>query len=322
MSRVAVATAVALTGLLIVNATCAQSDAYADGLADRTAYENWFATLAPPEQAGAEYWASQRSLRNPGPCARTTHTENDRRIEAGCREAQRRLAPTDARRLSEPDYRKGWNAFQEVPYVASVATPIPLPITPPPPPPVMSVSPRPAFAGDGYAQQNVSNFTADDLPLIVETSRNNEIRFDRDYKGKVFSSPAIFGGASESLFRKGTYMLKFKVEGGYEQNIGRAAKRRVQCCSFGRVRVSYSYCVLQSLRQSICVFQRLCSASNNTVKPRNSGQNLYALLLRLLVSKRMPLMDAFSRHYLSTHVSEMFVTLGTVQRGKHCGRSR
>lgn len=36
-------------------------------------------------------------------------------MEAGCRDAQRRLTPTDARRLSEPEYRRGWNAFQEAP---------------------------------------------------------------------------------------------------------------------------------------------------------------------------------------------------------------
>ncbi len=106
---------VASVGMPLVNAAHAQSMAYSDGLADRTAYEKWFATLAPLERAGADYWASQRSLRNPGPCSRATSGESDRRMEAGCREAQRRLAPADARRLSESDYRFGWNAFQESP---------------------------------------------------------------------------------------------------------------------------------------------------------------------------------------------------------------
>ena len=31
-------------------------------------------------------------------------------------------------------------------------------------------------------------FTKDDIPLMIETSRTNEIRFDRDYKGKPFSA--------------------------------------------------------------------------------------------------------------------------------------
>lgn len=101
------------TSVLVVNPLHAQPLAYSDGLADRTAYENWFATLGPPERAGAEYWASQRSLRNPGPCTRATQEDSDQRMEAACREAQRRLSPTDARRRSEPEYRRGWNAFQE-----------------------------------------------------------------------------------------------------------------------------------------------------------------------------------------------------------------
>ena len=97
----------------------AQSQAYSEGLADRIAYEQWFATLDDQKKAGAEYWASQRSLPNPGSCTGPTNAESDRRMEAGCHEAQRRLAPTDARRLSEPDYRLGWNAFPEAPQAAS-----------------------------------------------------------------------------------------------------------------------------------------------------------------------------------------------------------
>ena len=85
-----------------------QPDPYADGLADRTAFENWRASLEPDEKAGADYWASQRSERHPGPCVRS---DGNSAWVVGCRESQRRLAPTDARRLSEPKYRQGWNAF-------------------------------------------------------------------------------------------------------------------------------------------------------------------------------------------------------------------
>lgn len=50
MFRLAVASALVaasagLAGLPIVNAAFAQSQAYSDGLADRTAYESWFSTL-------------------------------------------------------------------------------------------------------------------------------------------------------------------------------------------------------------------------------------------------------------------------------------
>ncbi|MGD0108771.1 MAG: hypothetical protein ABSC06_32750 [Rhodopila sp.] len=85
----------------------AQSTAYSDGLADRTAYETWISSLETGEKTGAAYWAGQRSLPHPGPCGHT-----DAPSDAGCREAQRRLAPADVRRRSEPDYRQGWNAFQ------------------------------------------------------------------------------------------------------------------------------------------------------------------------------------------------------------------
>ncbi len=129
MRALACAALAAFAGLLMANAAYAQSQAYSDGLADRTAYENWFATLSGQEKAGAEYWAGQRSLPNPSPC--TPQSGNsDAAWVAGCREAQRLLAPSDARRHSEAEYRLGWNAFQGSP-PAVVDTPQ----TPPPRPP-------------------------------------------------------------------------------------------------------------------------------------------------------------------------------------------
>jgi hypothetical protein len=101
-------------GLLMANAAHAQSQGYSDGIADRTAYENWFATLDGQEKAGAEYWADQRSAPNRGPCTNPGGNVNASWV-AGCREAHRRLDPSDARRHSEPEYRLGWNAFQEPP---------------------------------------------------------------------------------------------------------------------------------------------------------------------------------------------------------------
>lgn len=104
-----------LAALLLAFAAPARAAPYEDGLAARTAYEAWFASIGAPEQEGAAYWAAQRSERVPGTCARRTHTEADRRMEAGCREAQARLAPADRRRLREPAYRIGWNAYREAP---------------------------------------------------------------------------------------------------------------------------------------------------------------------------------------------------------------
>jgi hypothetical protein len=80
------------------------------------------------KRAGAEYWAGQRSLPNPGNCDGTPD------FVKGCREAQARLAGTDLLRKSQPAYRQGWNS-----YVAS-ATPEPVQPSPTPAPPT-SASP-------------------------------------------------------------------------------------------------------------------------------------------------------------------------------------
>jgi hypothetical protein len=96
----------------IAAAAYAQSAAYSDGLADRTAYESWVASLDAMAKAGADYWASQRSLRNPGRCV-SPDGKADGSWVVGCREAKSRLDPADTRRLTEPDYRLGWNAFQQ-----------------------------------------------------------------------------------------------------------------------------------------------------------------------------------------------------------------
>jgi hypothetical protein len=81
------------------------------GAADRRAWESWFASTSGDYQAGAEFWAGQRSLKKPAPCDAQSAAA-DRNIDvwiAGCLAAQERLAPTDIRRHSDPEYRRGWN---------------------------------------------------------------------------------------------------------------------------------------------------------------------------------------------------------------------
>ena len=81
------------------------------GAADRRAWESWFASTSADYQAGAEFWAGQRSLKKPAPCDAQSAAA-DRKIDvwiAGCLAAQERLAPTDIRRHSDPEYRRGWN---------------------------------------------------------------------------------------------------------------------------------------------------------------------------------------------------------------------
>jgi hypothetical protein len=81
--------------------------AFADGLRDRTAWEAWIRTLPPSALAGAIFWAGQRSLPAPPGCGGM-----DAVFRQACEETRVRLAPTGRRRPSEPECRRGWNAFR------------------------------------------------------------------------------------------------------------------------------------------------------------------------------------------------------------------
>ena len=67
-------------------------------------------------------------------------------------------------------------------------------------------------------------FTSSDIPLIIEISRTNEIRFDRDYKSKPFSDVLPFRRALEDFFTKGEYTVSFgrvPFGGGVDCSISR-----------------------------------------------------------------------------------------------------
>jgi hypothetical protein len=81
---------------------------YDRGLADRTAWEQWFAGLSGDLQAGAYWWSGQRSLPNPGTCNNPAVSQL---FVAGCEAAMTRLTPTDARRRLSAEYRRGWNEY-------------------------------------------------------------------------------------------------------------------------------------------------------------------------------------------------------------------
>lgn len=83
-----------------------QNLSFEQGWADRVAWERWVAAQSGDSRAGAEWWAGQRSLPRPGTCESGSPA-----FSAGCSEAYRRLAPSDARRRSDPDYRRGWNSY-------------------------------------------------------------------------------------------------------------------------------------------------------------------------------------------------------------------
>jgi hypothetical protein len=84
------------------------SPAFQQGLADREAWESWFATTSGDYRNGALYWSGQRSTPHPGTCAALGGDAT-----AGCVAAQVRLEASDSRRKREPDYRQGWNSYPE-----------------------------------------------------------------------------------------------------------------------------------------------------------------------------------------------------------------
>ena len=110
---------------------------YDKGLADRTAWENWFNGLQGDFKTGAFFWAGQRSLSHPQSCS---HMNTD--FNNGCTAAKERLATADALRKSEPDYKRGWNAYGSP---ASTDASIPLHASPPPvvtaPPAITAAAP-------------------------------------------------------------------------------------------------------------------------------------------------------------------------------------
>ena len=84
---------------------------YDKGLADRAAWENWFNSLQADIKTGAFFWAGQRSLPHPGSCSQMNAD-----FYNGCTAAKERLATADGLRMSETEYKRGWNAYGAASY--------------------------------------------------------------------------------------------------------------------------------------------------------------------------------------------------------------
>jgi hypothetical protein len=104
----------------LVSLRAQASDLFSQGLQDRTAWEMWFSSLSGDERAGAEYWAGQRSLPNPGNCIGTPD------FQTGCNEARAKLTGPDTLRKSRPEYKAGWNSYVHTETAASQAAPTPI----------------------------------------------------------------------------------------------------------------------------------------------------------------------------------------------------
>jgi hypothetical protein len=101
-----------------VPASTDPTQAFAQGRADRQAYEAWFVTLPESSQTkeGALYWASVRSTPKaaigcygPG----YTGTPEQKEWGNGCMMTKNILDPTDYKRLTNPSYRAGWNSVPD-----------------------------------------------------------------------------------------------------------------------------------------------------------------------------------------------------------------
>jgi len=104
------------------------SRAYAEGLADRKAWEHYLSVLPGSEKEGAEWWVSHRSEPSAG-CLTTLASDQYQNpkggmLVTGCMSAKLQLDPTDKRRLAEPDYRQGWNSYTEPGSTAAARAPV------------------------------------------------------------------------------------------------------------------------------------------------------------------------------------------------------
>ena len=91
------------------------ADPFREGQADRGRWEAWIIVQVGDFKRGADYWAANRNTTNPGSCGAIDHPGVNAEWVSGCRAAQQLLAAIDVRRKTEPEYRRGFNAFHEMP---------------------------------------------------------------------------------------------------------------------------------------------------------------------------------------------------------------
>ncbi len=87
--------------------------------------EKWIAGLTGGYKRGVDWWAEHRSAANPGSCRGREATSLE--FISGCEAARARLAPVDVKRKSDPEYRRGWNTYNDAPTTQPVAAGPPVP---------------------------------------------------------------------------------------------------------------------------------------------------------------------------------------------------
>jgi hypothetical protein len=98
----------------------AEPSAFQQGLADRGAWEGWYQAQTGWYHLGAANWAAVRSTSAAKNACSADHLRKARPEAAdndvsdwlaGCIAARDRLAAPDRRRLTEPEYKAGWNSY-------------------------------------------------------------------------------------------------------------------------------------------------------------------------------------------------------------------
>ena len=87
--------------------------------------EKWIAGLTGSYKRGVDWWAEHRSAANPGSCRGREATSLE--FISGCEAARARLAAVDVKRKSDPEYRRGWNTYNDAPTMQPVTAGPPVP---------------------------------------------------------------------------------------------------------------------------------------------------------------------------------------------------
>jgi hypothetical protein len=102
--------AIALSQSQLMAEAPVESACFTGGQRDRQSWEIWFAATTGGYHKGADWWAGQRSLKHRGSCSSLSGDARN-----GCLAARDKLAGSDVRRKSDPDYRRGWNSYSPPP---------------------------------------------------------------------------------------------------------------------------------------------------------------------------------------------------------------
>jgi hypothetical protein len=100
------------TSTASASSTTSVSTPFAQGAADRQAWENWFNGLSDDYRAGADHWATVRNDRHPSSCFSGPGQTSDA-YRWGCLNARQffNSRRVDTRRKTEAEYFRGWNSI-------------------------------------------------------------------------------------------------------------------------------------------------------------------------------------------------------------------